>query len=246
MRKNPRTTRRERLAGVGFLLLAAVPVAGQVEPVPAWGTVRPTAAMALAADFTPPSSSVGWSFHVSANGAVSRYQTTDEPGRWWAPLRVPDGARVADMNLEACDFSPTGQLLFGLRKTRLDEGEDVLPVGGTGVAEAMGCMYYSFSFDTPITIDNSNHDYWLFVTWEGDHSSNLRLMGVLAGYVLQVSPDPGYATFADVPIGHPLHQFIEALAYSGITAGCGNGNFCPNAPLTRGQMAVFLSKALGL
>ena len=41
-------------------------------------------------------------------------------------------------------------------------------------------------------------------------------------------------------------EFVEALVASGITAGCGNGNFCPDAPLTRGQMAVFLSKALGL
>jgi hypothetical protein len=30
------------------------------------------------------------------------------------------------------------------------------------------------------------------------------------------------------------------------TAGCGGGNYCPDAPLTRGQMAAFLSKALGL
>jgi len=56
-----------------------------------------------------------------------------------------------------------------------------------------------------------------------------------------------HATFNDVPTGHPFFQFIEALAASGITAGCGDGtDFCPNAPLTRGQMAVFLSKALGL
>jgi S-layer homology domain len=66
------------------------------------------------------------------------------------------------------------------------------------------------------------------------------------GHHLQVSPAPGAATFGDVPTGHPFFQFVEALAASGITAGCGNGNFCPDAPLTRGQMAVFLSKALGL
>lgn len=32
---------------------------------------------------------------------------------------------------------------------------------------------------------------------------------------------------------------------SGITAGCGTG-YCPDNPVTRGQMAVFLTKALGL
>jgi hypothetical protein len=33
---------------------------------------------------------------------------------------------------------------------------------------------------------------------------------------------------------------------SGTTAGCGGGDFCPDAPITRGQMVAFLAKALGL
>ena len=38
---------------------------------------------------------------------------------------------------------------------------------------------------------------------------------------------------------------IERLATAGITTGCGAGNtFCPNDPVTRGQMAAFLSRAL--
>ena len=66
------------------------------------------------------------------------------------------------------------------------------------------------------------------------------------GYQLKVSPAPAVATFLDVPTNHPFFQFVEALAASGITGGCGGGNYCPNNPVTRGQMAVFLAKALGL
>ena len=71
------------------------------------------------------------------------------------------------------------------------------------------------------------------------------------GYVeiwwrLTVSDPPPAPTFADVPVGDGAFPFIEALAASGITSGCGSGNYCPDAPLTRRQMAVFLSKALGL
>jgi len=62
----------------------------------------------------------------------------------------------------------------------------------------------------------------------------------------QVSPPPATATFPDVPTDHPFFQFVEALYASGITAGYGNGNFGVNDPITRGQMAVFLAKALGL
>lgn len=61
-----------------------------------------------------------------------------------------------------------------------------------------------------------------------------------------VSDPPSTPTFLDVPNGHPFYQFVEALGASGITVGCGGGRYCPNAPLTRGEMAVFLSKALGL
>ena len=61
-----------------------------------------------------------------------------------------------------------------------------------------------------------------------------------------VSDPPATPTFGDVPTSHPFYQFIEALAASGITGGCGSGNFCPDNPLTRGQMAAFLAKALGL
>ena len=80
----------------------------------------------------------------------------------------------------------------------------------------------------------------------GNGGSNLGLGGVRIAWHRQVSPAPATATFADVPTNHPFFQFVEALSASGITAGCGNGNFCPDGPLTRGQMAVFLSKALGL
>jgi hypothetical protein len=72
------------------------------------------------------------------------------------------------------------------------------------------------------------------------------LTAVRVYYTLQVSPAPATATFGDVPTSHPFFQFVEALAASGITVGCGGGNYCPDAALTRGQMAVFLSKALGL
>jgi hypothetical protein len=74
----------------------------------------------------------------------------------------------------------------------------------------------------------------------------LRLRFARIAWNRQVSPAPAVASFADVPIGHPFHQFVEALVAAGITAGCGGGNYCVNNPITRGEMAVFLAAALGL
>jgi hypothetical protein len=75
----------------------------------------------------------------------------------------------------------------------------------------------------------------------------LQLRKVRAGWQRQVSPAPVTATFPnDVPTTHPYFRFIEALASAGVTAGCAPQSFCPANPITRGEMAVFLSAALGL
>lgn len=57
---------------------------------------------------------------------------------------------------------------------------------------------------------------------------------------------PGFeGTFADDD-GSNFEADIEKIAAAGITSGCGGDNFCPNAIVTRGQMAAFLSRALHL
>jgi hypothetical protein len=46
--------------------------------------------------------------------------------------------------------------------------------------------------------------------------------------------------FADVPCSDPAAAWVNELVVRGVTAGCGGGNYCPNNPVTRDQMAVFL------
>ncbi len=55
--------------------------------------------------------------------------------------------------------------------------------------------------------------------------------------------------FIDVVPAHPFVTDIEWLAGEGITKGCNpptNDRFCPEQPVTRGQMAAFLTRALDL
>jgi IPT/TIG domain/S-layer homology domain len=49
--------------------------------------------------------------------------------------------------------------------------------------------------------------------------------------------------FDDVPCPSGFANWIEALAAEGITGGCGTGVFCPQNPVRRDQMAVFLLKS---
>ena len=60
-------------------------------------------------------------------------------------------------------------------------------------------------------------------------------------------PDCTGTVFFDVPCtGGIFDPWIEDLAARLITAGCAGGNYCPSAPNTRGQMAVFLVKTFDL
>jgi hypothetical protein len=65
---------------------------------------------------------------------------------------------------------------------------------------------------------------------------------------LQVSPAPPVSTFNDVPTTHPFFRYIEALSNSGVSAGCSASPplYCPDKPITRGEVAVLIAKALGL
>jgi len=67
-----------------------------------------------------------------------------------------------------------------------------------------------------------------------------------AKYGSTYSPPTATGVFGDVDLGHWAVHWIEQLAAEGITAGCGGGNYCPDAPVTRDQMAVFLVRTFGL
>jgi hypothetical protein len=60
-------------------------------------------------------------------------------------------------------------------------------------------------------------------------------------------PDVGAGTgFGDVPPSYWAAAFVKQLVAEGITVGCGGGNYCPEQPVTRAQMAVFLVRTFSL
>jgi hypothetical protein len=54
---------------------------------------------------------------------------------------------------------------------------------------------------------------------------------------------PGSELFADVPAASPFCRWVEELARRAVTGGCGGGSYCPEDPVSRAQMAVFLLRA---
>ncbi|MCZ2147189.1 MAG: S-layer homology domain-containing protein [Bryobacterales bacterium] len=66
--------------------------------------------------------------------------------------------------------------------------------------------------------------------------------GITAG---QTFPYPAaIAAFQDVPPASGFFPYVQKMKQLGITSGCTVNEYCPDAPTTRGQMAVFLIRAL--
>lgn len=61
-------------------------------------------------------------------------------------------------------------------------------------------------------------------------------------------PPAAAGIFEDVPLTHPFVEWIEQLYHEGVTTGCSTTppRFCPGDPVSRGQMAVFLSRTFDL
>ena len=183
---------------------------------------------------------------LRTNFKASRYCTA--PCALMAPVHLPAGARVISIELGACDTSGTGFVAMTLfRIPDLEVGNATLATAITGGAEVPGCGFFTQVLPIPETVDNFNNAYFVSVSINGTDELT-RFWAVRIYYRLQVSPAPAVATFNDVPTSHVFFQWIEALARAGITTGCSAAPplYCPDDFVTRGQMAVFISKALGL
>ena len=53
---------------------------------------------------------------------------------------------------------------------------------------------------------------------------------------------PATAYFTDVGTTHPYFAWIQKMKQFGITSGCSDTTYCPDDPVTRGQMAVFIMR----
>jgi hypothetical protein len=174
-----------------------------------------------------------------------------------APLRLPDGAEIRQMCLYSDDRGADDATEASLVAVKLvlggGGGPFVLTIPNSHVTTTPAAGYaayctdpISFTVGAPLDLDGDGTPdeaaYYVKVRL----APGGRIGGVTVTWRRQVSPPPAVATFADVPASDGGFQYVEALVAAGITAGCGGNNYCPDSPLTRRQMAVYLAKALGL
>ncbi len=156
-----------------------------------------------------------------------------------AGVRLPAGASITGLEAAACD---TGAGTLTVTLSRCTEPDGPCDAFATlSTADSPPCGFTSVPV-SGFNVDNLNYSYVL----RAELGANQSFRAVRVFYRKVVSPAPATATFTDVPTGDPRFRFVEALVKAGITSGCGGGQYCPDAAVTRGQMAVFLSVALGL
>jgi len=76
----------------------------------------------------------------------------------------------------------------------------------------------------------------------GRGARRVVLIGLVMALVVPAGVVLASHQFADVPTSSSIHDDVEAIADAGVTTGCGDGNYCPSNPVTRGQMAQFMNR----
>ena len=166
-------------------------------------------------------------------------------------VQAPDGAKLSQLQFWAYDADPVDGLTVELWETCQAAGFNAPVSTEIASVDSFGAVGTYFGF-TPLNdhrVNNRDCGYTVRVLFNQNtycKGDAIQLQKVQVSWVRDVGPAPASATFSDVPTSHPFFQYVEALVSSGVTGGCGAGNYCPDAPLTRGQMATFLAKALGL
>lgn len=162
-----------------------------------------------------------------------------------APVQVPSGVVIDFIKFSLCG-SVAGDFTLGLFDNGTSGAANV-PIGTLVSGNWAGCANVSLGPLNYTYAQTAHHPLYFVLLWGPNAiDGSAKFNNAQVYYRRIVAPAPANAAFNDVPTSHPFFQFVEALRASGITGGCGNDNYCPDNPVTRGQMAVFLAKALGL
>ncbi len=234
----PAAAQEARVAGS-----PAVAHTGPSPKAPDWGTGATSYDNIGAAEFLPKDSISTYGTFVSPSG---RYATSSG-ARFQATPHIVGGALLTYLELDYCDTDTADALTLTLYDCDyLGSCGNQLGFIETPVS-TVDCSNYMWVDLTPAnyTVSNNSRRLLLEIT-TGSGGIDKSFYGAIVGYKLQVSQPPGTPSFNDVPVTDFGYQYIEALYASGITGGCGGGNFCPDNPVTRRQMAIFIAKALGL
>lgn len=144
-------------------------------------------------------------------------------------------------NSSVNENQPVGTVIGTLTTTDMDTGDTFTYAfcGGTDDASfsiEIGVLKTAATFDYET---KNGYSICIRSTDNGALSTNKT-------FAITVNNLIDTATFADVSTNYWAWQYIESIYSAGITAGCGTSPliYCPTAPVTRAQMAVFILRGI--
>jgi len=168
-------------------------------------------------------------------------------------LQLPHGARLDLLAWWGRDDSSEDMSVFLIERCQPDltAGDVVSTVLASSSSSPFSGNFFGNLNVGGSTIDNHSCSYMVRIRFDDSATDcsegpALQLNKIRVQWARQISPAPTSPTFSDVPDSNAFFPSVEALVASGITGGCGGGNFCPNDFVTRGQMAAFLARSLGV
>ena len=197
-----------------------------------------------------------------ANDGSYIYRNLGTCTTYLARLPLPEGVALDSYKIVGVDNDAAAEMTLGMSATGYSRyfneemsihgdvpGHHVIHTGVAGAAPEVRSFTGSLE---NITVDyvqsetygSSTNFETLVLTVPA--SQNVGLFGIEIKWRKQYGPTPTTAKFTDVAPQHPYFTEVEMLAKAGVSNGCGNNRYCPDVPVTRGEMAVFLSRALGL
>src|SRR6185369_14811389 len=190
-------------------------------------------------------SSYMWSI---TNGTITSLNTTQ------AITYTAGGSGSVTLNLtvtNANGCSAANSLMVTIKPIGLDVDHQSFPGnGGTGTVNVapsdLSCAWTASTSATYIHITSGSAGVGngsVMFTVDSNPGPSIRSNTILIGgqtFTVYQGID-----FLDVPSSDPFYTVIGQLAARGVTLGCGGGNYCPNDPVTREQMAAFIMRAKG-
>jgi S-layer homology domain len=230
--------RVRKTGGLTILCLTASLCSGICGAQEVFGTKDYTVSKVAALSFVPADSSQA--FHTS--GSLGRFGAVNTDQHFYATVDIPAGANIDYIGINNLNDGTPGVITATLR---IRTGGFLITIGQ--VSNTPHATWVTDLNPDPLNTHLAGlENAVLILDVEIASSPNLQFFGWVGVWwkrLVSSSPD---VDFTDVPADHPFHDYVEALYKAGITAGYADGRFGVDDPITRGQMAVFLSIALGL
>ena len=121
---------------------------------------------------------------------------------------------------------------------------------GSGSVRVNGTLHSlpwsdSFACGSQVALEAQPEACWIFEEWSGDAAGATNPINLTMDSDTEIAASFGsLVLFTDVPCGHWAVSAIAACHDAGIALGYPDGSYLPGGIITRGPMAVFISRAL--